>query len=65
MIFFFFLDFQNRKNPSPAMAQPRSNRVLGSGIGIGSIANAEDKGVMDISTAVVRILFMISMFLSI
>jgi hypothetical protein len=58
---FFFLDFQYRKNPSPAMAQPRSRRVLGSGAGVAdSVANEEDRGIIDINTAVVKILFIIA-----
>jgi len=47
------------------MAQPRSSRVLGSGTGV-AMANAEDRGIIDSSTAVVRILFIIeSVFLSV
>ena len=63
---FFFRDFQNRKNPRPAIAQPRRSKVLGSGTGVGVTANAEDKGIIDMSTAVVKILFIIvGIFLSI
>lgn len=42
------------------MAQPRSRSVLGSGVGIGSSANEEDSGSMDIITVVVKILFIVA-----